>query len=107
MKVQSFYAKRIQPLVFMAVITIVCIVLTAALYLFTFDQVQANEQFFLSRSILNAAAIENDGTQPTVASLYQSSVTEAQDITKSRLPMGRFAMLYRGPDRGYGARLPL
>jgi Na+-transporting NADH:ubiquinone oxidoreductase subunit C len=77
MKTQSFYAKRIQPLVFMAVVTIVCILLTAALHLSTLDRVRANEQFFLWRSVLDAGAIDHDGQPTSVAALFEELVSES------------------------------
>lgn len=80
MKTQNFYMRRIHPLVFMAVVTIICILLTASLHLSTFDRVKNNEQFFLRRSILDAAAIEHDGQPGTVATLYQDSVTETNGV---------------------------
>jgi len=80
MKTQNFYMRRIHPLVFMAIVTIICILLTASLHLSTFDRVKNNEQFFLRRSILDAAAIEHDGQPGTVATLYQDSVTETNGV---------------------------
>lgn len=75
MKSQSFYAKRVQPIVFMAVVTIICILITAALHLYTFDRVQANEQYFLWRSILDAAAVEHDPDPVAVTTLFNEIVT--------------------------------
>lgn len=80
MKTQSFYMRRIHPLVFMAIVTIICILLTASLHLSTFDRVKNNEQFFLRRSILDAAAVPHDGQPETVARLYQESVTEKDGV---------------------------
>jgi Na+-transporting NADH:ubiquinone oxidoreductase subunit C len=79
MKSQTFYSKRIHPLVFMAVSTIICIVLVATLHLSTLDLVKENEQFFLWRSILDAAAIEHDGTPSSVNSIYNELVTETDN----------------------------
>ncbi len=74
MKTQSFYAKRIQPLVFMALVTIACILVTAALHLSTLERVQINEQFFLWRSVLDAAAVPHDGQPTSVSTLFQDMV---------------------------------
>ncbi|MGI6467162.1 MAG: FMN-binding protein [Sphaerochaetaceae bacterium] len=79
MKTKSFYAKRIHPLVFMALVTIVCIVLTAALHLYTLELVEENEQFFLWRSILDAAAITHDGTPSNVVQIFNEFVTDEGD----------------------------
>jgi hypothetical protein len=56
-KSQTFYTKRIKPLVFMAVVTIICIVLTSSLYLLTRERVAMNELFFMRRSILDALQV--------------------------------------------------
>jgi Na+-translocating ferredoxin:NAD+ oxidoreductase RnfG subunit len=79
MNKDGFYALRIHPIIFMALITIVCIVITSALYLYTADRVQSNELFFLRRSVLDAAAVEHDGTPASVQEAYTSFVTEEDD----------------------------
>ncbi|NCB01587.1 MAG: FMN-binding protein [Spirochaetia bacterium] len=76
MKKDGFYALRIHPIIFMAIVTIVCIVITSSLFLFTSDRVKSNEQFFLRRSVLNAASINHDGTPLSVEEAYTSYVTE-------------------------------
>ncbi|MEA5031290.1 MAG: FMN-binding protein [Sphaerochaeta sp.] len=82
MKTQSFYAKRIQPLVFMALVTVACILVTAALHLSTLERVQINEQFFLWRSVLDAAAISHDGQPESVAALFADMAkTEGNQYT--------------------------
>ena len=53
MNKDGFYALRVHPIIFMAIITILCIVITSALYLFTADRVESNELFFLRRSVLD------------------------------------------------------
>ncbi|WP_422477774.1 FMN-binding protein [Pleomorphochaeta sp. DL1XJH-081] len=80
MKTESFYTKRIHPLVVMALVTVACIVVTASLHLSTLERVETNEQFFLYRSILDAAGISHDGQPASVASLYQEQVNEDSGI---------------------------
>ena len=99
MKTQSFYAKRIQPIVFMAVVTIICIILTAALHLYTYDQVKENEQFFVWRSVLDSAAISHDGTPSDVVKLFDQYVTEDGDMYVVNTPEHgrRFVLEQTGP----------
>lgn len=99
MKSQSFYARRIHPLVFMAAVTIVCILLTAALHLSTLDRVRENEQFFLWRSILDAAAISHDGQPASVAALYGDLVSEQEGQYQVSAPDGsiRYVTDITGP----------
>ena len=79
MNKDGFYALRVHPIIFMAVVTIACILITSALYLFTSDRVESNDLFFLRRSVLDAAAIEHDGTPVSVEETYMSLVTEEED----------------------------
>ena len=79
MNKDGFYALRIQPIIFMALITIICIVITSALFLFTSDRVKSNELFFLRRSVLDAASVTHDGTLSSVEEAYTSYVTQKGD----------------------------
>ncbi len=76
MNKDGFYATRIHPIVFMAVVTIVCVAILSALYLSTQERVIENELFFTRRSVINAAGLTNDGSVNAVQELYESSVTE-------------------------------
>lgn len=99
MKTTSFYAKRIYPLVFMALVTIVCIVLTATLHLYTLDLVEENEQFFLWRSVLDAAAISHDGTPSNVAEIFHDYVTDEGDryVIETEDGIKRYVFASDGP----------
>lgn len=99
MKTQSFYAKRIQPLVFMALVTIACILVTAALHLTTLERVQINEQFFLWRSVLDAAAISHDGQPNSVSTLFQDMVEAEGNQYMVNAPDGstRYVVESTGP----------
>jgi len=79
MNKDGFYALRVHPIIFMAIVTIACILITSALYLFTSDRVESNDLFFLRRSVLDAAAIDHDGTPVSVEETYTSLVTEEED----------------------------
>lgn len=95
MKSQTFYAKRIKPLVFMAVVTIICIVLTSSLHLLTRERVEMNELFFMRRSILDAAAVEHPSDVEGVNSLYESLVKEVGDVY---IVDGKtYVKLFKGP----------
>ncbi len=77
MKKDGIYATRIHPIVFMAVVTVICVTILSALYLSTQERVEENELFFLRRSVLDAARISHDGSVDSVQSLYESSVSES------------------------------
>lgn len=99
MNAEGFYTKRIHPLVVMALVTIACILVTSSLYLSTIDRVQTNEQFFLWRSVLDAAGIVHDGTPVSVAALYQDNVTEDSGVYHAQTANGeaRHVMEITGP----------
>ncbi|MBC8452685.1 MAG: FMN-binding protein [Spirochaetes bacterium] len=80
MKKESFYFKRIYPLLFMLIITILCISITAGLFLFTQDRVTANENLFLRKTVLEAAGIEYPNEFTEITALYESSVRENNGI---------------------------
>lgn len=88
MKTESFYAKRIHPLIVMALISVACILVTASLHLSTLERVEINEQFFLWRSILDAAGISHDGQPASVAAIYQESVVEDSGVYHAETPDG-------------------
>ena len=97
----SFYAKRVHPVVYMALVTIFCILITAALHLSTLERVQQNELFFLRKSVLDAAGIAHNGDPLTVASLYAGAVTEQEGGTfyavKTTDGNQRYVLPFTGP----------
>jgi Na+-transporting NADH:ubiquinone oxidoreductase subunit C len=99
MKTTSFYARRIHPLIVMALITIACILVTASLHLSTLERVKTNEQFFLWRSVLDAAGVSHDGQPSSVASLYQDGVVEKEGVYTVEKPDGslRYVREITGP----------
>ncbi|MFA5468100.1 MAG: FMN-binding protein, partial [Sphaerochaetaceae bacterium] len=85
-------------LVFMAAITIVCILLTAALYLMTRERVEKNELFFLRRSVLDAASVVHGGDVESVNTLYEAIVTEQGDVYRVATPTGdSYVKIFKGP----------
>jgi len=83
----------------MALITIACILVTASLHLSTLERVKTNEQFFLWRSVLDAAGVSHDGQPSSVASLYQDGVVEKEGVYTVEKPDGslRYVREITGP----------
>ncbi len=54
----SFFGRRVFPVLFMALITILCIAPVSAIFLSTKERVELNESLFLKRAVLFAADIE-------------------------------------------------
>lgn len=77
MKKESFYSQRIFPLVFMFLITLVCITVVTGLYLSTKDQVEANEQLFLRKTILSAGGVKYSDDFREITTLFESQVRMA------------------------------
>ena len=80
MKKESFFFKRVYPLLFMLIITALCISITAELYLSTQERVSANESLFLRKTILEAAGVEYPDDFIKISELYESSVRESDGI---------------------------
>ncbi len=79
MKKDGFFALRIYPLVFMLMVTVVCISIVTGLFLSTKERVEANEGLFLRKTILQAANIPYPDDFREVTALYEASVTEVSD----------------------------
>lgn len=58
MNTNSFFGRRVFPILFMALITILCIAPVSAIFLSTKERVQLNESLFLKRAVLFAANID-------------------------------------------------
>ncbi len=74
MNTSSFFGKRIFPVLFMALITILCIAPVSALFLSTKERVQLNESLFLKRAVLYAAGIEIPETPSEVDGVFSSRI---------------------------------
>lgn len=72
----EFYKERIYPLLFMFIVTLVCIVLTAGAHILTFDRAKANELSFTRRAILDAAGLSYENTTVGIEETYLSLVSE-------------------------------
>ena len=96
MKTQAtFYKKRIYPLVFMFAVTVICILITSGLYLFTQDKALANELSFTRRAILDAGGLEYTPTTAGIEEAYMEKIkvedgyytTQASDGQRYILPL--------------------
>ncbi|MFA5699393.1 MAG: FMN-binding protein [Sphaerochaeta sp.] len=72
----EFYKERVYPLIFMFIVTLVCIVLTAGAHILTFDLAEANELSFTRRAILDAAGLPYENTTIGIEEEYLSSISE-------------------------------
>ena len=75
---ETFFSKRIYPLLFMLIVTVVCILATSGLYLATQDRAMANELSFTRRAILDAAGISYQPTQSGIETAYLQNIEEQQ-----------------------------
>ncbi len=64
MKKDTFFGKRLFPILFMALITMLCIAPVSALFLSTKERVQLNESLFLKTAVLFAANIDYPEDNP-------------------------------------------
>ena len=98
MKQSGFYAKRIYPLVFMFLVTTVCILITSGIFLATEDRVRENELLFLRTAVLSAAGASLGTDTSQIASLYLSSVTENEGFYIVRVGSGpeRYVIPFKG-----------
>ncbi|MFW6180464.1 MAG: FMN-binding protein [Spirochaetota bacterium] len=86
-KKDSLFRKRLFPVVFMFVITLVFISVTTVIYTFTRDTIELNETIVLKRSILYAAGVEVPADPHEIDQVYSRRVEEARvdDTTYYRL----------------------
>jgi Na+-transporting NADH:ubiquinone oxidoreductase subunit C len=99
MKKDGFYAKRIYPLVFMLIVTVVCILITSGIFLATEDRVRENELLFLRTAVLSAAGGDLEGEGLRIAELYMESVTEKEGFYEVNTALGprRYVIPFNGP----------
>lgn len=100
MKKEGFYAKRIYPLVFMLIVTIVCISIVSGLYLFTVDRVKANEKLFLRKTVLQAAGFDVPTDYIAATKLFEERVTTGEGWYAIEMDDGSF--IYAAPFSGPG-----
>jgi len=73
------FKKRIFPIIFMLVITLVFISVTTVIYTFTQDKIKINETLVMKRAILGAAGYEIPSVATEVEKLYKDAVSEVKD----------------------------
>lgn len=81
MKKESVAKKRIVPVVFMLIITLVFISITTVIYTFTKDTIALNERLRLKRAVLYAAAVELPDDPVEIEKAFDNRVTEITDDT--------------------------
>ena len=81
MKKESVAKKRIIPVVFMLIITLVFISITTVIYTFTKDTIALNERLRLKRAVLNAAGVELPDDPVEIERAFDNRVTEVKDDT--------------------------
>jgi len=94
----TFYQKRIYPIVFMFVVTVLCILITSGLYLTTQDRAVANELSFTRRAILDAGGLEYTPTTDGIEKAYLQEVTVEDGYYTAQSPEGtRYILPMQGP----------
>ncbi len=78
MNKSGFFYLRIFPLIFMLLVTIICISVVVGLHLSTRERVEVNENLFLRRTVLDAADISYPNEFREIDSLYEERVTEEE-----------------------------
>ena len=79
MKKGSVLEKRILPVVFMLIITLVFISITTVIYTFTKDTIALNERLRLKRAVLYAAGVELPDDPVEIEKAFDNRVTEVKD----------------------------
>ena len=77
MNTTSFFGRRIFPVLFMALITILCIAPVSAIFLTTQERVELNESLFLKRAVLFAADITIPEGAEKIDDLFASRIETA------------------------------
>jgi Na+-transporting NADH:ubiquinone oxidoreductase subunit C len=95
MKREGFFAERVFPVLFMALITAVSIAVIAGIYLFTEERVSLNETLFLKRAVLYAAGLPTPDDPVALDELYGE---HAKDKSSGA---GSYIELYDGSLAGY------
>lgn len=100
MKKDSFYALRIFPLVFMLIITVVCISIVTGIYLTTQERVIANETLFLKKAVLYAAGISfPDDDFVETQEIYSERIDDREGFYEAELENGEtgYIVPFTGP----------
>ncbi len=78
MKEASFFSDRVYPVLFMIIITALCIFMVSGIYITTEDLVRINETLFLKRAVLFAAGKDVPEDPLEVDEIYNELVTERE-----------------------------
>jgi Na+-transporting NADH:ubiquinone oxidoreductase subunit C len=79
MKKDSFASKRVFPVVFMLIITLVFISITTVIYTYTKDQIALNERLRLKEAVLYSAGIPLPDDPAEADRIYNERVEEVKD----------------------------
>ncbi len=98
MRKDSLFYKRVYPLLFMLLITVVCISITSGLFLSTQQRVIANETLFLKKTILEAAGVEYPDNFQEITTIYNDIVDEGNGYyTVGTAGSAVYVMPFTGP----------
>jgi Na+-transporting NADH:ubiquinone oxidoreductase subunit C len=79
MKKESPVKKRVFPVFFMLIVTLVFISITTVIYTYTKDQIALNERLRLKEAVLYSAGVTIPASPAEVDSLYDERVVEVKD----------------------------
>jgi Na+-transporting NADH:ubiquinone oxidoreductase subunit C len=79
MKKESTAKKRVFPVVFMLVVTLVFISITTVIYTYTKEQISLNERLRLKEAVLYSAGVPLPDNPAEVDRMYDERVTEVRD----------------------------
>ena len=79
MKKDSVISKRVFPVVFMLIITLVFISITTVIYTYTKDQIALNERLRLKEAVLYTVGVQLPGDPVETERLYNEQVEEVKD----------------------------
>ncbi len=77
---QGKVKKRVFPVIFMLIVTLVFISITTAIYTITEDKIKINEKLVIKRAVVASAGLEVPDNPGMVEDLYNKSVKEVKDI---------------------------
>jgi Na+-transporting NADH:ubiquinone oxidoreductase subunit C len=94
----TFYRERIYPLLFMFIVTFLCILLTAGIYLLTQDRASANELSFTRRAILQAGGVSFENTTAGIELAFNEKIVVEDGYYTTQGPEGtRYIIPLQGP----------
>jgi Na+-transporting NADH:ubiquinone oxidoreductase subunit C len=83
MKKESFAKRRIFPVIFMLLVTVVFISITTVIYTFTKGRIKLNERLQLKRAVLYAAGVRLPEDPSEIEEAFDDRVTEVKDASGS------------------------